>query len=103
MTEPIYRILKKGVEFQWGPEQAESMHALKDKLISPPALVTLDYSKDAAPIILAVDASLEGWGAALMRFGRASDIRYRANQEYGRPRRRSTMRRSVNVEGCSRP
>lgn len=41
-------------------------HTLKDSSNSLPALGNLDYSKDAEPIILAVDASLEGWGAALM-------------------------------------
>ena len=67
IAEPIYRLFKKGVDFEWGPEQDQAMDALKLALTSAPALVQLDYSEDAGPIILAVDASLTGWGAVLMQ------------------------------------
>lgn len=40
----------------------EPMDLLKFALTSPPTLVSLDYTERAGDIILAVDASLEGWG-----------------------------------------
>lgn len=40
----------------------EAMNLLKLAFITPPALVFLDYSEGADDIILAVDASLKGWG-----------------------------------------
>ena len=43
------------------------MDLLKFALTSPPALVSLDYKEGVGNIILAVDASLEGWGGVLMQ------------------------------------
>ncbi len=43
------------------------MDLLKLALNTPPALVSLDYTEGAGDIILAVDASLEGWGGVLMQ------------------------------------
>ena len=67
VAEPIYRLLKKDAAFVWGMEQTEAMDLLKIALTSPPALKTIDYSELAGLIILAVDASLKGWGAVLMQ------------------------------------
>lgn len=54
------------------------MHILKNKLTSPPALRSLDYAFTASLIILALDASLKGWGAILMQIfeNRRHPIRY---------------------------
>ena len=54
------------------------MYTLKHKLVSPPALISIDYSEAAGPIIFAVDASLEGWGATLMQVidGKRHPARY---------------------------
>ena len=43
------------------------MSALKAALTTAPALVKIIYSDRAGEIILAVDASLEGWGGVLMQ------------------------------------
>src|SRR5271156_2249386 len=43
------------------------MSALKTALTSAPALVKIIYMDGAGEIILAVDASLKGWGAVLMQ------------------------------------
>lgn len=42
------------------------METLKARLTSSPALVAVDYSESAREITLAVDVSLDGWGAVLM-------------------------------------
>ena len=78
VAEPIYRLLKKDAAFVWGMEQTEAMDLLKIALTSPPALKTIDYSELAGLIILAVDASLKGWGAVLMQIfdGKRHPIRY---------------------------
>ena len=57
------------------------MDLLKLALISSLALVLLDYSKDAGEIILAVDASLEGWGGVLMQL--VKDKKYPSRYESG--------------------
>ena len=49
----------------WGIEHDLAMAALKEALTAVPALVKIDYSEGAGAVILAVDASLEGWGAIL--------------------------------------
>ena len=45
----------------------EAMDLLKFALTSPPALVLLNYTEGVVDIILAVNASLEGWGGVLMQ------------------------------------
>ena len=67
VASPIYHLLKKNTPFVWGKEQIEAMDLLKLALTTPPALVSLDYSEGTGEIILAVDASLEGWGGVLMQ------------------------------------
>ncbi len=45
----------------------EAIDLLKLVLTCSPALVLLDYSEEAGKSILAVDASLEGWGEVLVQ------------------------------------
>ena len=66
IAEPIYRLLKKDTVFDWTGEQDAAMDRLKLALTSALALVRLDVSEEACLIILAVDASLQGWGIVLM-------------------------------------
>ena len=67
ISAPIYHLFRKGVNFYWGPEQREAMAILQKALTTAPALVTINYSEEAGEIIVAADASLEGWGAILMQ------------------------------------
>ena len=75
---PIYHLLKKNTPFIWGKEQIEAMDLLKLALTTSPTLVSLDYSEEVGEIILAVDASLEGWGRVLMQLvqGKRHPSRY---------------------------
>ena len=54
------------------------MDLLKFALISLPVLVLLDYTEGAGDVILAVDASLEGWEEVLMQLvkGKRHPSRY---------------------------
>ena len=54
------------------------MERLKEALTNAPALSTIDYSEEAGEIILAVDASGEGWGAILQQIkeGKRHPIKY---------------------------
>ena len=67
IAKPIYCLFKKGVPWNWGLEQDLAMSALKTALTSALALVKIIYADGAGEIILAVDASLKGWGAVLMQ------------------------------------
>jgi len=64
---PLFRILRKDVEFQWETEEKKAMAILKEALCNAPALKRLDVSDGARQIVIAVDASLEGWGAILQQ------------------------------------
>jgi hypothetical protein len=64
---PLYQLLKKGVDFMWTSEHDLAMDSLKLALTTAPALVRLDIAEGAGLIILAVDASLSGWGMVLMQ------------------------------------
>src|ERR1700730_1689040 len=79
VAEPIYYLFKKGVPWNWGLEQELAMSALKAALTTAPALVKIVYIDRAGEIILAVDASLKGWGAVLMQLddqGKRHPYRY---------------------------
>jgi reverse transcriptase-like protein/integrase-like protein len=67
LAEPLYRLCKKDVSWEWGKEQEDAMIRLQEKLISPPLLCKLQYDPSAGwgEIVLAVDSSLKGWGATL--------------------------------------
>lgn len=63
---PLYRLLRSDVDWRWGEEEEEAMCVLKEALTTAPALVSIDYSNENGVVILAVDASMRGWGAVLM-------------------------------------
>src|SRR5882757_9940809 len=50
IAEPIYRWMRKGVTWNWGDEQVQSMRILQEKLTAAPILCKLHYDL------------LEGWG-----------------------------------------
>ena len=96
VAEPIYYLFKKGVPWNWGLEQDKAMAALKHALTNAPALVKILYTEEAGEIILATDASLQGWGAVLMQLdalGRRHPSRYesglwnKAEQNYDATKR----------------
>ena len=66
IAKPIYRLLKKGVDFNWGVEQQLAIDTLKLALTTALTLAQIDYTEGAGLIILAVDLLLKGWGAVLM-------------------------------------
>jgi hypothetical protein len=56
----IYRLMRKGVKWHWGPKQEQAMERLKLALTSAPILIKLDYGIGAGDIVLGVDTSLVG-------------------------------------------
>ena len=74
----LYELLKKNVEFVWTEACNDAMDILKASLTNAAALATLDYADEACEIILAVDASGEGWGAILQQVidGKRYPVRY---------------------------
>ena len=78
LAKPLYELLKKNIEFVWTQVCDDAMDILKEALKNAPALATLDYTDDAGEIILAVDASSEGWGAILQQMidGQRHPVRY---------------------------
>ena len=83
VAAPIYRLFRREVPFVWGDEQQASMDILKEALTSAPALRTLNYSEGAGEIILAVDASLQGWGAVLQQVDAVTGKRHPSRYESG--------------------
>jgi hypothetical protein len=83
IAAPIYELFRKNWVFDWTYECQEAMDTLKTLLTSAPALVTLDFEEGFRPIILAVDASLTGWGGVLMQIGRYDERRHPVRYESG--------------------
>src|ERR1700742_783028 len=61
ISEPLNRLKKKNVPFEWGPEQEESMQLLKDALERAPAIIPIDYDLDTE-VVLSVDTSWKAVG-----------------------------------------
>ena len=59
---PLYKLMKKGVKFVWGPDQDAAFETLKHRFITAPVLA---YPIDDARFILDTDASNDGMGAVL--------------------------------------
>lgn len=64
---PLYRLTKKGVEFNFDEDCRQAMATLQERLTTAPALVTLNHDEEAGKIVLVVDGSPTGWGAILMQ------------------------------------
>ena len=79
----FYKLLRKGAEWKWTVQHEVAMFDLKEALTTAPALVSIDYSADAGKVVLAVDASLDGWGAVLQQLERDSKKRHPVRYESG--------------------
>ena len=62
VTDPLYRLTKKNVQWQWGAEQKAAFQSLKDLLCTDTVLAHFDPS---LPIGISCDASECGLGAVL--------------------------------------
>jgi hypothetical protein len=66
IAAPIFKLFRKNARFKWTEDCQHAMDQLKSSITSAPVLVKPDFSPNALPIILNVDASTTiGWGAVL--------------------------------------
>ena len=71
MAEPLYKLSRKGVSFQWQMEQESAFNELKHRLTIAPVLAYPDFSPDAGLFVVDTDASQPlGIGAVLSRLQR---------------------------------
>ena len=61
LAAPLHYLTRKGVPFNWGPEQEKSMADLKEALVKFVPLGNIDYESDGA-VVLAVDTSYKAIG-----------------------------------------
>ena len=62
LAEPLYRLTRKSIPFEWGVEQQQAFEILKEKLMNHPVLRLPDFS---IPFEVQTDASGIGIGAVL--------------------------------------
>ena len=67
--EPIRALTKKDIVGNWSRECDEALNAVKRKVTNTPVLVYFDPEKE---LVLQVDSSKEGLGAAILQGGRPS-------------------------------
>ncbi|HEX4849165.1 MAG TPA: RNase H-like domain-containing protein, partial [Puia sp.] len=70
MAEPLSRLTRSDIAFEWTQEQQDAFEAIKKALMSRPVLVNPDYTK---PFHLFVDASLVAQGGALTQQTESKD------------------------------
>lgn len=60
--EPLHRLLRKDVKFEWSDDCEKAFNMIKDYLCTAPILSIYDYNK---PVFIETDASFKGIGATL--------------------------------------
>ena len=68
IAQPLIRLTRKGVPFEFGEEQLDAMNRLKQTLAESPALKAIDYVAKRE-VVLVVDSSNMGVGYILMQEG----------------------------------
>lgn len=66
IAKPLVDLTRKGADFRFEDEERAAFQALKDAVLTCPALRPIDYASEGR-IILAVDSSPTGWGMCLCR------------------------------------
>nr|GFA38162.1 reverse transcriptase domain-containing protein [Tanacetum cinerariifolium] len=64
ISKPLSKLTQKNKDYEWGMEEEEAFHTLKQKLCSVPILVLPEGTKN---FIVYYDASLKGFGVVLMQ------------------------------------
>ena len=64
LAEPIRKLCKEKVPFNWGPEHESAFHLIKKEIVAAPILAYYNPNK---PTILQTDASCKGLGACLLQ------------------------------------
>ena len=67
ISAPLRELLHKDIEWHWDMEQENSFQTLKKMCVNAPVLAYFDKDK---PIVLSVDSSSKGMGAALLQEGK---------------------------------
>jgi len=62
IARPLYRLTRRGVDWQWGDAEQQAFTQLKQQLLSPNCLHSPNYD---LPFVLQTDASGKGFGAVL--------------------------------------
>ena len=70
IAEPLHRLTRKKVEFQWDSACEESFKVLKESLVKRPVMAHPDFQ---LPFILTTDASGTGLGAVLSQLQNGQD------------------------------
>lgn len=62
IAEPLYNLLRKRVRFIWTERHSEAMARLKNALLSPPVLRSMNYN-NGQPMMITIDSSpiATGW------------------------------------------
>ena len=64
LAEPICKLSKERVPFNWGPQHEEAFHLIKKEVT---AALILAYYNPNKPMVLQTDASFKGLGACLLQ------------------------------------
>ncbi|KAG6464791.1 hypothetical protein O3G_MSEX014731 [Manduca sexta] len=70
IASPLMKLLRKNVEWEWGPEQQDAFSILKSKLIQRPILAIYDHEAETE---LHTDASKDGTGGMLLQRSKNDD------------------------------
>ena len=95
ISDPLYRLLRKGEAFEWIEEHSNAIKRLKENLAKAPALKQPDYTQ---PIILTVDSSPIGIGWVISQLdeeGERYPIRFGAKVLSGRQRKYAQVKREL--------
>ena len=81
-AEPLEKLKRLNVQWEWGPEQEAAMEELKDLLENCPALKPIDYEMET-PVVLAVDTSWKAVGFYIYQEEPGGDKKKQRSARFG--------------------
>jgi hypothetical protein len=46
MVRPLHNIIKKDVQYHWGPQEGQAFDSIKNSIVESPSLMSPDFSQD---------------------------------------------------------
>lgn len=74
-TLPLREVMKKNVQFYWGPAQSEAFETIRNLIVEAPTLKLYDPEK---PVYLSADSSKSSLGAVILQDGRPIEFAAKA-------------------------
>jgi hypothetical protein len=57
MVRPLQKLIKKDVQYHWGPHESQAFDSIKKSIVEAPSIISPDFSRDFTLYTFAYDRS----------------------------------------------